>query len=31
MKHYYVYIMTNRSNTLYVGVKNNLQQRILRT
>ncbi|MFL5591202.1 MAG: hypothetical protein ACJ8DI_26605 [Ktedonobacteraceae bacterium] len=23
--------MTNRSNTLYVGVTNNLQRRILRT
>lgn len=28
MKHYYVYIMTNRSQTLYTGVTNNLQRRM---
>ena len=28
MKHYYVYIMTNRSKTLYTGVTNNLQMRM---
>ncbi len=27
MKQYYVYLMTNRSRTLYVGVTSNLQQR----
>ena len=26
---YYIYIMTNRSNTLYTGVSNNLERRIL--
>jgi len=28
MKHYYVYILTNFSKTLYTGVTNNLQQRL---
>lgn len=26
---YYVYILTNKSNTLYVGVTNNLERRII--
>jgi len=28
MNEYYVYILTNKSNTLYVGVTNNLQKRL---
>ena len=28
MKQYYIYIMTNRSKTLYTGVTNNLQRRM---
>jgi putative endonuclease len=28
MKHYYVYILSNRSKTLYTGVTNNLQRRM---
>ncbi len=28
MKEYYVYIMTNRSRTLYTGMTNNLERRV---
>jgi putative endonuclease len=28
MKEYYIYIMSNKSGTLYTGVTNNLEQRV---
>ncbi|NCO88421.1 endonuclease [Candidatus Roizmanbacteria bacterium CG_4_10_14_0_2_um_filter_36_35] len=28
MNSYYIYILTNKSNTLYIGVTNNLQKRL---
>jgi len=28
MREYYVYIMTNRSGTLYVGITNDIQKRV---
>jgi len=29
MRSYYVYILTNKSNTLYTGITNNLERRLL--
>ncbi len=28
MKHYWVYILTNKSNTLYIGITSNLEKRL---
>ena len=28
MKNYYIYIMTNKSKTLYIGITNNLSHRV---
>lgn len=28
MKEYYIYILTNRSRTLYIGMTNNLERRV---
>jgi len=28
MRHYWIYILTNKSNTLYIGITNDLKRRI---